>query len=256
MTEHTKPRDTAGGRSLHLHVRAFVLDMDDTVNRTSEAMDAGLHAAVATMWPELSPERLSEAVSGYIRDDAGWFERFSTGSIDFPTMRRGRLTELSRVLGGEVDELGFLRFERTYREVFEQSCRVHEDALRLIRRAATAGVPLGVLSNSAERMTRMKVRRLGLEGRFVAVLSCDQLAAGKPDPQAYLSACRSLGIGPADVGYVDDLRRDAEGGAQAGLQSVWLDRRGIGDDAADAGAGSPARVTSLDQIEVEPVPGR
>lgn len=242
--------------SLRLCVRAFVLDMDDTVNRTSEAMDAGLRAAVAAVWPDLSPELLADAVAGYVHDDARWFERFSRGRIDFGAMRWGRLSELAHRLGSDIDEHSFLQFERCYRDVFEGSCRAHEDALRLIERAGAAGVPLGVLSNSAERMTRMKLRRLGLEQHFAVVLSCDQLEAGKPDRRAYSAVCRALACGPDQVGYVDDLHRDAVGALQAGLQSVWLDRLGVAAGTAEHQAPAPARVGCLDQIELEPVGAR
>lgn len=239
-----------------MRVRAFVLDMDDTVNRTHEAMDAGLRAGVQVLWPELSEQRAADAIAGYVRDDAGWFERFSTGRIDFPTMRRGRLRELATGLGERVGQEQFIRFEQVYRDVFEGSCRAHDDALRLIDRAQLEGIPLAVLSNSAEQMTRMKVARLGLAERFSAVVSCDQLVAGKPEPLAYVAVCAALGCEPDQVGYVDDLRRDALGAVAAGLQSVWLDRLGRGEQGSGEGDGFVARVTSLDEIELEPLAGR
>ncbi|SER82243.1 putative hydrolase of the HAD superfamily [Propionibacterium cyclohexanicum] len=234
-----------------LRVRACVLDMDDTVNRTSEAMDIGLRAGVEALWPALSSPLRTEAVRRYVVDEAGWFERFSTGRIGFREMRRGRLDALAAELGTEVDDSQFGCFEQVYRDAFERSCRAYEDALRLIGQASAAGVPIAVLSNSAEHMTRMKVNRLGLQDSFAAVFSCDQLPAGKPDPGAYRAVCQTLGCDPGEVGYVDDLYRDARGASLAGLSAIWVDRRAEGRRAGDDGQGSVIRVTSLDEIGLE-----
>ncbi|MFT8395662.1 HAD family hydrolase [Propionibacterium sp.] len=245
-----------------LRVEALVLDMDDTINRTTEAMYGALGTAASTLWPALSEQDRAAAVDHYVRDEAGWFPRFSTGALDYGGMRRGRLGAMARAIGvAELDDENFTRFETTYRAAFVAGCCAWDDALRLIDRAEEAGIPVAVLSNSTEFMTRKKVNRLGIADLFTAVLTCDQLGAGKPDPNAYRAACEALDCAPDKVGYVDDLRRDALGATAAGLQSVWLDRLGIGDQVScgqlsggkDAFA---ARVTSLDEIDLEMLAGR
>ncbi|MCT2988520.1 hypothetical protein EFN19_04235, partial [Propionibacterium freudenreichii] len=60
---------------------------------------------------------------------------------------------------------------------------------------------------------------------------------------------------PGEVGYVDDLFRDAHGGAQAGLKAVWLDR--IGEDGTPdsehqvrSGDQAVPMIGGLDQLDV------
>lgn len=210
-----------------LNVRALILDMDDTINQTTPAMRAGLHAATCELWPQLASDRVDAAVARYAFDEAGWFRRFSTGQIDFKTMRRGRLADLADQLDGHVNDQEFEHFEQTYRQVFIGSCRIFDDARELIRQAQAQEIPMAVLSNSAHEMTLRKMNQIGVENCFSAVICADQLSAGKPDKGAYLAACKALGYSPEEVGYVDDLHRDAHGAAQTGLHSVWLDRIGL-----------------------------
>ncbi|CEI29728.1 HAD family hydrolase [Propionibacterium freudenreichii] len=240
---------------LTLHVRALVLDMDDTINQTTVAMRVALRTAAVGLWPQVPEERLHAAVERYAFDGAGWFQRFSSGQIDFETMRRGRLADMAAQLDNQLSDQQYESFEESYRAVFIDSCRAFDDALRLLDRARAAQVPVAVLSNSAHHMTRRKIHRIGLDDRFTAVLCADQLGAGKPDPGAYLAACRAIGHEPGEVGYVDDLFRDAHGGAQAGLKAVWLDR--IGEDGTPdsehqvrSGDQAVPMIGGLDQLDV------
>lgn len=233
-----------------LVVEALVLDMDETINRTGRAMRTGLWQASRALWPRLGNEERRAHIEDYVADRSGWFDRFSSGRIDFETMRRGRLEDLAAALGEWIDEERRDRFESVYRTVFAESCAPWPDALALLERAAGAGVPVAVLSNSSQAMTMMKVHRLALAGRFTEVFASDELPAGKPDPVAYRTACARLGVEPERVGYADDSLRDARGAALAGLQAVWLDRAGDG-GAAD---GLPA-VTSLDQLHLRRAAG-
>ena len=230
-----------------LRVAALVLDMDDTINKTGRAMRAGLRQATNALWPRLDEQDRFRRIEDYVADSTGWFDRFTRGEIDFETMRRGRLTDLAAGLGERIDDERLRHFELIYRRAFAEACTPWPDALGLIDRADAAGIPVAVLSNSAQQMTVMKVRRLGLEGRFAEVFSSDQLGVGKPDPAAYRAVCARLGSAPALVGYVDDHLRDARGASRVGMQSFWLDRAGRGQASAD----QPA-VVSLDQLLLEP----
>lgn len=240
-------RVPASADQVTLRVAALVLDMDDTINQTDRAMCRGLRQATAALWPQLDEQDRARCIEDYVADRAGWFDRFARGEIDFETMRRGRLVDMAAGLGERIDGERLRHFELIYRRAFAEACAPWPDALGLIDRADAAGIPVAVLSNSAQRMTAMKVRRLGLEGRLAEVLSSDRLGVGKPDPAAYRAMCARLGSAPVLVGYVDDHLRDALGASRAGMQSFWLDRAGRGQAPTD----QPA-VVSLDQLLLEP----
>ncbi|MFL5897951.1 MAG: HAD family hydrolase [Solirubrobacterales bacterium] len=55
-------------------------------------------------------------------------------------------------------------------------------------------VPLGLVSNSPLRFVRRSIELAGFEDLFDVVLSAHEVAAPKPAPDAYLEACRRLGV--------------------------------------------------------------
>ncbi|GAB3667785.1 hypothetical protein GCM10027589_33930 [Actinocorallia lasiicapitis] len=89
--------------------------------------------------------------------------------------------------------------------------------------------------------------RAGVAEHFAAegLLCCEQLGRAKPDPSVFTAACSALSLAPAEVAYVgDDLRLDAIGARDAGLQGIWLDR-------LSAPSPVPAgvhRITGLDEL--------
>ncbi len=65
-------------------------------------------------------------------------------------------------------------------------------------------LPLAVASNSDGEVVALALDRIGLMGRFAAVISAEDVARPKPAPDVYLEACRRLGVAPsAALGFED-----------------------------------------------------
>jgi len=107
--------------------------------------------------------------------------------------------------------------------------RVFDDVRPLVEAASTAGIQLGLLTNSSSHYTQQKLEITGLEGVFAVVATRDTLGFGKPDPRAFHHACGLLGTTPNETLYIGDhIEIDAIAANAAGLYAVWL-RRDPGD---------------------------
>jgi haloacid dehalogenase superfamily, subfamily IA, variant 3 with third motif having DD or ED/haloacid dehalogenase superfamily, subfamily IA, variant 1 with third motif having Dx(3-4)D or Dx(3-4)E len=214
--------------------RALLLDVDDTLIDTRAAMVAAGAAAVAALWPEAGPQVHQDAGVHFHRDPAGFFIRFTTGELGFAQMREARVADLVEVFSLKaIDEVN-RRFEEAYEPAFFTNARLFDDVLPLVEAVSTAGIPMGLLTNSASHYTQQKLEITGLEGVFDVVVTRDTLGFGKPDPRAFQHACELLGVEPGETMYVgDDIEIDAIAAKDAGLYAVWLHR--------DAGDGPGAR---------------
>jgi len=96
-------------------------------------------------------------------------------------------------------------------------------ARELLDRLREQGVPIGLVSNSPLRFVRRSIEIVGFEDLFDVVLSAHEVAAPKPAPDAYLEACRLLGVepGPAVVALEDSPTGVAAARA-AGLTVVGI----------------------------------
>jgi HAD superfamily hydrolase (TIGR01509 family) len=76
------------------------------------------------------------------------------------------------------------------------------DLLGTLRRR---GTPIGLVSNSPLAFVRRSLELVGFDDHFDVVLSAHEVEAPKPAPDAYLEACRRLGVppGPAVVALED-----------------------------------------------------
>ena len=207
---------------------ALLLDVDDTIVDTREAMVVAGTQALRALWPARERDHRAMA-ERYYADPERWFPRYASGSIAFEAMRSGRLAEVARAFGADLatDALG--DFEDAYGPAFRDAQRLFPDVPDLLAAAEEGGLPVALLTNSASAPTQVKLEVLELAARFEVVVTTDTLGFGKPDPRVYREACRLLGAEPADVVCLgDSLAWDVLGARAAGLRAVWLDREGRG----------------------------
>jgi putative hydrolase of the HAD superfamily len=210
--------------------RALLLDVDDTIVDTREAMVVAGTQALRALWPAREGDHRAMA-ERYYADPEGWFPRYASGSIAFEAMRSGRLAEVARAFGADLatDALG--DFEDAYGPAFRDAQRLFPDVPDLLAAAEEGGLPVALLTNSASAPTQVKLEVLELAARFEVVVTTDTLGFGKPDPRVYREACRLVGVDPAAVVCIgDSIAWDVVGARDAGLRALWLDRGGLGTD--------------------------
>ena len=116
------------------------------------------------------------------RDPGGWFSRYASGEVEFVAMRAARVAHLIATFGLEELEDAHGRFEQAYAPAFRDALRLFDDVADLLRAAARAAVPLGLLTNSAAHATAEKLGGARALRRLPVVATTDTLGFGKPDP--------------------------------------------------------------------------
>jgi putative hydrolase of the HAD superfamily len=206
--------------------QALLLDVDDTIVDTQEAMVVAGTQAAAAIWPHRPDEHRAMA-QRYYDDPERWFPRYASGDVAFEVMRAGRLAEVAAAFGLAVPDGAHRSYEEAYAPAFRRAQRLFPDVPDLLVAAEGASLPVALLTNSAQAPTEVKLAALDLAGRFDVVVTTDTLGFGKPDPRVYLEACRLVGVEPGRVVCVgDNLEWDVLGAEAAGLRAVWLDREG------------------------------
>jgi len=87
------------------------------------------------------------------------------------------------------------------------------------------GVPWALVTSGVRELAAARLRAAGVALPAV-VVTAEDVAAGKPDPEGYASAAAQLGLAPADVLVLEDSVSGIAAGQAAGCRVV-----GIGDDA-------------------------
>jgi beta-phosphoglucomutase len=133
----------------------------------------------------------------------------------------------------DVDAVIDERVER-YRAAVGDGSTVPEHVREAVRYAAER-VPLAVCSGAARAEIEPVLGAAGLAGCFRAIVSSDDVAHGKPDPEGYLKAVEALGTSDALV--FEDTESGIASAKAAGLRVV-----------AKLGTLDPARLRKADEI--------
>ncbi len=124
-------------------------------------------------------------------------------------------------------------------------------ARELVAELRECGMPVALVSNSKAEVIRRTVERVGMGEAFEVVVSGHDVGAPKPEPDAYLEACRRLGIRPSpEVVVLEDSPTGVAAGLAAGLTVIGVPSI-AGVDLGDA----HHRTTSLGHPELRPLLG-
>lgn len=84
------------------------------------------------------------------------------------------------------------------------------------------GVKLAVASSSHRDRIRLNLERTGLTGYFDEVVSGEDAACGKPDPEIFLIAAKRLGLAPEDCYVFEDSFNGVRAGHAAGCRTIMI----------------------------------
>jgi len=84
------------------------------------------------------------------------------------------------------------------------------------------GYRLGLVTGSARRVVDESLRPTGVAGLFDSLVSGDQVAHGKPDPEPYRLAAERLGLPPGDCLVIENAPLGIQSARAAGMACVAL----------------------------------
>jgi HAD superfamily hydrolase (TIGR01509 family) len=119
-------------------------------------------------------------------------------------------------------------------------------AVATVRRLADRW-PLGLASSANRPVIDAVLERAGITDCFAVTVSGEEVAAGKPAPDVYLTAARRLGVDPAYAAAVEDSTNGLRAAAAAGMVVIASPNREYPPE-PDALALAALVVESLDEL--------
>ena len=105
-----------------------------------------------------------------------------------------------------------------------QHFHLYDDVPAVLRALATAGVRIGLISNSHRCLASFQ-SHFELQGLISATVSSSEHGFMKPHPSIFRAALQLVDVAPADAVMVgDSVREDVEGALSAGMRAVLLQR--------------------------------
>ncbi|MDE6178667.1 MAG: HAD-IA family hydrolase [Duncaniella sp.] len=180
-------------------IKNLIFDFDGTLADTSSVIISTMQAAIGRLG---LPERTDEECASMIGL---------------------RLEEIPAVLWPGLP-VQSKEFAATYREIFDRRKDTHGVELfpgvgRTLDVLSRLGFGMAIASSRSHRSLDEYVERLGMGGVFSLVVGGNDVAYGKPAPDAVLSIADRMGWNPAETMVVGDARFDILMGRNAGTET-------------------------------------
>ena len=180
-------------------MQAVVFDFNGTLSDDEPVLARVYEELFAELGRPLSPDQYFELLAGHTDEEM-----------------------FNRWLGYSNDELIRERVRR-YNALVSDGSTVDDDVRAAVRWAAQR-MPVAVVSAALRDEIEPVLRSSGLWELFTVVLSQDDVARGKPDPQPYLLAAERLGLPPEELLVFEDTDVGVASAKAAGAHVVGLTR--------------------------------
>jgi HAD superfamily hydrolase (TIGR01509 family) len=145
-----------------------------------------------------------------------------------------------RLLGNTTDPLEVQRYadlkETCYRDVARNSIELMAGVRDLLDGLTDAGVLLAVGSSAVLPNLELTIDVCGLDGRFAAIASLEDISRGKPDPEVFLVAARKARVEPRRSVVFEDAPVGIQAARAAGMRAVGVTTTHPAASLWDAGA--------------------
>lgn len=207
-------------------IKAVLWDLDDTLYSRVKAARRNLPGMFKTLlYTEQSDEKIEEIADFMMtkvqRNSMVPLEAFEAVVAKYPPDR-------------PFDYQTCLDY---YYEHMSKFAEPYEEQLAVVKKLRELGVKNAIVTNISATRAKdqwLKIRRLGIEEYFDAIVVSGDLDIHKPDRGIFDHAAKLLGVANEDCVFVgDDPASDVMGGRNADMEVVWIDRWNDGDPFAD-----------------------
>ncbi|MGB8779836.1 MAG: HAD family phosphatase [Candidatus Bathyarchaeia archaeon] len=105
-------------------------------------------------------------------------------------------------------------------KLLEMDAQPVKGVIELICELKKKHVKLAVASSSHRRLVQYVLRKLEITRLFDSIISAEDVAHGKPDPEIFLMSAKRLKVSPAECLVVEDARLGVEAAKEAGMKCL------------------------------------
>lgn len=152
----------------------------------------------------------------------------------------------SEMFGAAVDMKAFTEYKHQF--VLQQKAKhvaIKKGFDSYFKHCLTQGFKIGLVTSSDKAAVARNFAKTDLLPHFQTVVTGEDVARRKPEPDCYLLACRQLGVAPEKAIVFEDSNPGARAGIRAGCATVMIPD--ILDAESDVAQDALAVIDSFDQ---------
>ncbi|AKK30295.1 haloacid dehalogenase [Mycobacterium sp. EPa45] len=156
--------------------------------------------------------------------------------------------EMAGAEGLDIDQLLELR-KRRYRELVADDNPIRPDTVRLVQLLADHDVPMAIVTGAQRDDVRAVLESSPVGELIRVVVTEEDVARGKPDPEGFLAGASQLDCAPEQIVVFEDSVPGVRGALAAGMRCIAV----AVEPSAELAAVAPAIVERLSPHLIKPV---
>lgn len=130
---------------------------------------------------------------------------------------------LSKSLAAHIDQEEFLGvFENRYHDSIKDGVPLMKGVINLLDFLDSSRIPVAVATSTDTDRAVAKLEKTGILHRFVTLTGGDQVTRGKPAPDIYLKAAKSLNIDSPQCIALEDSPNGIKSAVSAGMHAIQI----------------------------------
>ena len=187
-------------------IRAVIFDLDETLHQRTPSIAQFAH----TLYLELQPAE----------DESTFVTTFLSLDERGRRPREGLFAAIVERYGFGIDPDALAR---RFRQTAWREPVLFGDAIVTLRQLGAKGYRTGILTNGSEASQTAKIHNSGLHREVDAYVISGTVKVKKPDIRIFQMMCDKLGVAANECVMVgDSVDHDIRGGANAGMQTLWM----------------------------------
>ena len=182
-------------------LKGIIFDLDGVIVDSHAAHKQAWRQVLESLRRQVSAAQLEFVVEGHKRDE---ILRHFLGDLDAEEVQR---------LGKMKDEF----YRRAAHEV-----KLIPGVAEFISAAQAAGLGLAVATSAGRKRAEETLRDFGLIGNLGAVITGDEVQAGKPDPAVFERAAEGLGLAAEYLLVCEDAVAGVQAAKSAGMRCLGI----------------------------------
>ena len=205
-------------------IKAILFDLDDTLVNSRQA-EFNAICEFKKLYNEFKQVENNEFSKQWSRITTERYEKYFRGEISFEKLRIERMKGLfnyykTTISDGEAEEK-----YKQYQEIYEKNWNLFDDAEEVLNNLHTK-YRLAIISNGDTVQQRKKIEYTGLNKYFLEIVISSEVGVSKPDRRIFELTCERMNVKPEECIMIGDkFSVDVEGGINAGITSIWVDRK-------------------------------
>jgi beta-phosphoglucomutase family hydrolase len=141
--------------------------------------------------------------------------------------------------------------EERFRQAVRSQVQPFPGVMQLLQSLSEGGFLQAVASSAPSENVRLVLEGLQASHYFQAIVSGDEIEAGKPNPEVFLRAAQRLGVQPRDCLVIEDARAGVMAAKAAGMKCVAVTNT----SPAERLNGADLVVSSLEEVSADTLRG-